>query len=347
MLALARRAAREIGQRFAETASPRRTADAGQPGLERTPASMWATLTEIERLVAGLVTEGLTNRELGERMVVSQHTVHLHLRSIFRKLGIRSRVELARATALAAARAEIVEAADDARRRIERDLHDGLQQRLVLLGLEVRRAELSVSPADRELKAELSRVAQGVTETLNDLREISRGAHPAILAEGGLGPGIRAVARRSAVPVKLDVQIDHRLPDRLELAAYCVVSEALANVAKHAKAEMVDVSVRPLRGSLSVTVRDDGVGGADGGGSGLTGLMERVGGARRHDAGRQPAGSRDADSRQAAARQRLTAAVIALSARSAPRATRPAHAARARPRSGRGRTGVSGSRGRR
>ena len=209
-------------------------------------------------------------------MRLSRPTVRSHLRRVFRKLGVRSRVELARVIEQGAARARTMAAVDDTRRRIERDLHDGLQQRLVTLGLQVRAAEVSVPPAAAELKWELARVADGLMDVLRDVREISRGIHPAILSERGLEPAVKALARRSPVPVDLTVRVAGRLPDRVELGAYYIVSEALANVAKHANAETVMVSVEAGRGVLSLSVRDDGVGGADPDGSGLTGLRERA-----------------------------------------------------------------------
>jgi signal transduction histidine kinase len=140
----------------------------------------------------------------------------------------------------------------------------------------VRAAEASVPPAARELKCELVRVAEGLMDVLHDVREISRGIHPAILSERGLEPAVKALARRSPVPVDLTVRVAGRLPDRVELGAYYIVSEALANVAKHANAETVTVSVEAGRGVLSLSVRDDGMGGADPDGSGLTGLRERA-----------------------------------------------------------------------
>jgi signal transduction histidine kinase len=178
---------------------------------------------------------------------------------------------------LAASRARIVAAADQARRRIERDLHDGTQQRLVSLVLDLRAAEAAVPPELPELRAQLARVAEGLAGELDELREISRGIHPAILSEGGLGPALKALARRSAVPVELDVQVVARLPEPVEVAAYYVVSEALANAAKHAHASVVQVEARARDGGLRLTVRDDGVGGATPGqGSGLIGLTDRV-----------------------------------------------------------------------
>lgn len=203
--------------------------------------------------------------------------VRAHLRRVFRKLGVRSRVELARVVEQGAARARTMAAVDGVRRRIERDLHDGLQQRLVTLGLQVRAAEVSVPPAAAELKWELARVADGLMDVLRDVREISRGIHPVILSERGLGPALRTLARRSAVPVDLDVTTDARFPGPVEIAAYYVASEALANAMKHARAGRVEISLATRDGRLLLSVRDDGVGGADPArGTGLAGLANRV-----------------------------------------------------------------------
>jgi len=178
---------------------------------------------------------------------------------------------------LAASRARIVAAGDQARRRIERDLHDGTQQRLVSLVLDLRAAEAAVPPERPELRAQLARIADGLTGALEEVRELSRGIHPAILSEGGLGPALKALARRSAVPVELQVNAPARLPEAVEVAAYYVVSEALANAAKHAHASVAQVEAQADDGVLHVSVRDDGVGGAAlGGGSGLVGLADRV-----------------------------------------------------------------------
>ncbi|WP_245908739.1 DUF4118 domain-containing protein [Mycobacterium neglectum] len=178
---------------------------------------------------------------------------------------------------LTASRARIVTAADQARRRFERDLHDGAQQRVVSLGLEVRGVEESV-PADQPaLREQVAHIAAGLTAISSDLREISRGIHPAILSRGGLGPGIKALARRSTVPVALDVDIDSRLPEQVEVAAYYVVAEALTNAAKHAKASEISVRATTETGDLRLDISDDGVGGAVvGGGTGLIGLKDRV-----------------------------------------------------------------------
>ncbi|MBB5897994.1 signal transduction histidine kinase, partial [Kutzneria kofuensis] len=180
-------------------------------------------------------------------------------------------------TDLAASRARVVAAADETRRRIERDLHDGIQQRLVSLALDLRAAEAGVPAELPGLLAELSGVISGLAAAVDELREISRGIHPAILSEGGLGPALRALARRSAVPVAIDVRVEGRLPRPVEVAAYYTVAEALANATKHARASEVRVEAAVRGDRLHVSVRDDGIGGADPArGSGLIGLTDRI-----------------------------------------------------------------------
>jgi signal transduction histidine kinase len=178
---------------------------------------------------------------------------------------------------LAASRARVVTAADQTRRRIERDLHDGIQQQLVSLGLEIGAIRAGVPPEAEELRAELDRLAGDLGGAVEELRELSRGIHPAILSEGGLGPALKALARRSAIPVELEAPLQGRLPEAVEVAAYYVVSEALTNAAKHAQASVVQVLAHTADGRLHLRVRDDGVGGAEiGPGSGLIGLADRV-----------------------------------------------------------------------
>jgi signal transduction histidine kinase len=177
---------------------------------------------------------------------------------------------------LTASRARIVAAADDARRRLERDLHDGAQQRLVSLGLELRTAEASVPPELHQLKGQISHLVAGLAGVSEELHEISRGIHPAILSNG-LGPALKTLARRSTVPVQLELAVERQLPESAEVAAYYVVSEALTNAAKHARASEVDVCVDTDGANLRLTIRDDGIGGADlRKGSGLIGLTDRV-----------------------------------------------------------------------
>jgi len=180
-------------------------------------------------------------------------------------------------SALTASRARIVAASDATRRRIERDLHDGAQQRLVSLALDLRAAEAAAPPGSGELLRQLDRVAAGLDGVLDDLRKIASGLNPAILADGGLRPALRTLARRSAVPVRVDVHVQDRLPEPVETAAYYTVSEALTNTTKHAGATAAEVDAAVRDGVLRVRVSDNGNGGADfGHGSGLVGLKDRA-----------------------------------------------------------------------
>jgi signal transduction histidine kinase len=186
---------------------------------------------------------------------------------------------------LTTSRARIVATADQTRRRIERDLHDGAQQRLVTLALRLRTAQAAVQaavpPEADELAAQLDNLAAEATRALDELRELARGIHPAILAEGGLPVALKTLARRSTIPVELAARVNRRLPEPIEIAAYYLVAEAMTNAAKHAHASVVHVQVNTAEGDagdvLRVCVRDDGRGGADlAGGSGLVGLKDRV-----------------------------------------------------------------------
>ncbi|GAA1224476.1 AAA family ATPase [Pseudonocardia alaniniphila] len=180
---------------------------------------------------------------------------------------------------LTTSRARIVTTADQTRRRIERDLHDGAQQRLVALTLQARAAQAAAPPDATNLQAQLADLAAQATIALDELREFARGIHPAILADGGLRPALKTLARRSPVPVELDVAVDRRLPDQIEIAVYYLVAEALTNTAKHAHASVVHVEVNTAHDGdlLQVWVRDDGRGSADlSGGTGLVGLRDRA-----------------------------------------------------------------------
>jgi signal transduction histidine kinase len=174
-------------------------------------------------------------------------------------------------------RARIVAAVDESSRRIERDLHDGIQQHLATLAVRLRAAALDVTAEPDELRDVLAQAADATIAALDEVREIARGIHPAVLSEGGLGPALRALARRSAVPVELAVSTGGRLAERVEITAYYVVSELLTNAVKHAHASVVRVTVVQQDGTLRLSIRDDGVGGADPArGSGLLGLRDRV-----------------------------------------------------------------------
>jgi len=184
---------------------------------------------------------------------------------------VRAQLEEVRAS-----RARIVRAADVERQRIERNLHDGAQQRLLALSFALRLAE-SRAGGDAELKAALGDAAAELKEALSELRELAQGLHPAILTRSGLAAAIRAAARRASVPTELAEAPDERFPPDAEAAAYYVVSEALANASKHASATLARVTIRRSGGVLRIEVADDGVGGAAAAnGSGLTGLSDRI-----------------------------------------------------------------------
>ena len=177
--------------------------------------------------------------------------------------------------ALTASRARIVAAADATRRRIEEQLNEAAQDRLASLARQLRAAQ--AAPVTGELRQRLERMITEANDVLEQLREIARGLHPAVLADGGLRPALTALAARSSIPVGLNVRVGGRLPEPAELTAYYAVSEALTNVAKHAHASAARVEVVAGLGLLRVQVRDEGRGGADfSGGSGLTGLRDRV-----------------------------------------------------------------------
>lgn len=179
--------------------------------------------------------------------------------------------------ALTDSRARIVVAADAARRRIERDLHDGTQQRLVALSFELRMAHAAVPAEQPELQTQLGQIADELIGTVEELREVARGIHPSILSEGGLTPALRTLARRAPIPVQVEIRTETRPADRIEVAAYYVVSEALTNTIKHAGASSAQVVVEQCATLLHLSIRDDGIGGADPArGSGLIGLRDRV-----------------------------------------------------------------------
>src|ERR1700722_5814128 len=177
---------------------------------------------------------------------------------------------------LIASRARIVTASDETRRRIERNLHDGVQQRIVALALNLRAVRV-MSPLPDEVQAGLDDVARDLESVLEEIRVFSQGLHPVLLARSGLGPSLRALARRSPIPVRLNAAGIPRLSAPVETAVYYVISEALANAAKHSQASEVSVTVVCDTAGVRVTTADDGVGGAAlGQGSGLIGLVDRV-----------------------------------------------------------------------
>ena len=178
---------------------------------------------------------------------------------------------------LAASRARIVVAGDEARRRFERNLHDGVQQRLVSLALRLRRIERKIPAEYPEVRAALSETVADLNAATDEVREVAQGIHPAILTQGGLAPALRTLARGYPIPVEVTTTSEERLPEPVEVAAYYVAAEALANIAKHAGASRVWVELDRQDGLVRVRIRDDGVGGADPStGTGLTGLRDRV-----------------------------------------------------------------------
>ena len=176
-----------------------------------------------------------------------------------------------------ASRARIVRAGDEARERLERNLHDGAQQRLVAVSFSLRLATAKLPEAPEEAKRLLTSASDELTHAMNELRELARGIHPAILTERGLGPALEVLGKRAPLPVTVSNELRVRLPAPVEAAAYYVVAESLTNVAKYAEASRVDVNVRRDNGFAVVEVVDDGIGGADATrGSGLRGLADRV-----------------------------------------------------------------------
>ena len=278
----------EVGTRFpfAEGTAARRVFETRQParvvsyaGVEGPSAAAARELGWRSSVGAPVIVEG---RIWGMAMVLSSGTEPLSLDTEGRLTAFTELVATAIANAesraeLDASRARIVATADATRQRIERDLHDGAQQQLVSLALELRAAQEAVPRELAEHRAELSRAIEGLTSVLDDLREIALGIHPANLAEGGLGPALKTLARRSPIPVTLDVRAERRLPEPVEVAAYYVVAEALTNAAKYARASRVDVALDVRGRTVHVAVRDDGEGGADPTrGTGLLGLKDRA-----------------------------------------------------------------------
>ena len=178
---------------------------------------------------------------------------------------------------LEASRVRIISAADEARRRVMRDLHDGAQQRIVALALRTRRLAQSQAAQEAGLDSELRSLTVDLKEVLVELRTIASGLHPAALSHGGLGPALRTLARRSPVPMDLDVRPPGEVAESVEVAVYYFVAETVTNTTKHARASRVEVTVEGRDSHLWVCVRDDGVGGADPAcGSGLVGLKDRI-----------------------------------------------------------------------
>jgi len=245
--------------------------EAGRPVSMPEPGSgmTWTAVERDGRRVAAIVHDAAldTSRELVHAAAAASS---LAIDNERLKADLRARVEELRVSRL-----RIVEAADSARRRLERDLHDGAQQQLVGLALELRLLRRRV--ADPDLEATVDELGRRLGVALDELRELARGIHPAILTARGLAPALGALADRVPVAVEQDVAVQDRLPPAVEAAAYFLVAEALTNIAKYARAGHARVAVHRAGPALVVVVSDDGVGGADvSAGSGLRGLQDRV-----------------------------------------------------------------------
>ena len=265
---------RNVHTLVSETGRPARTSHAEASGPASEVFRPWSI-----RMAVG-VPIGVEGHVWGVMSVLSTHEEPLPADTEARLAAFTELVAAAVADAeaqamLNASRARILAAADATRRRIERDLHDGAQQRLVSLALHLRgTVRAAVPPEAGELIARLDDAASELTGALDELRQLARGLHPSVLADGGLRPALKALARRSAVPVRLDVRVDGRLPDQIELAAYYTVAETLAHTAEPASASVIDVSVTTDERALHLRVH-----GGDGdltGGPGLVGVTDRV-----------------------------------------------------------------------
>jgi len=228
-------------------------------------------------LIAAVPVLGTWVGRLAGQEAARERELRIQAEQYAAELAQRQREIEQMAAELAASRRRIVAVSDETRRRIERNLHDGVQQRIVTLSLMVRGVRDSVPDDLAQARADIDQVSDGLALALEELRDLSRGLHPAILTERGLGPALRSLARRSALPVQVEVNYSARLAQSLEVTAYYVASEAFTNAAKHARASAVEIVVGSSDGSLVVRVSDDGVGGADPSrGSGLAGLRDRV-----------------------------------------------------------------------
>lgn len=263
MPALARRVAREITERL-RLMTPQRA------------AGRMAGLTHIERMAVELLTKGYSARRIADALGLDLATATLLIGDVYHKLGVATRLGLARTVGAVEATAGAFTLVDDARREIEQNLHDGVQQQLVTLGIKAGAAERCMLRDCDEARAHLVDVRMGLRQVHEQIRQISRGTYPRILGDRGLEPAIRDLTRQSCVPVRLRLRVPERLPRHVESGAYYFVSEALANVAKHAQASRVDVTVRVRGEVLTIMVSDDGRGFPGATETSLASLRDRV-----------------------------------------------------------------------
>jgi PAS domain S-box-containing protein len=251
---------------------------------DRAGSPIWEAFDEPDEVLAGLTQHGVEHENTlctrtGERRRVAWWSVPVvdqDGEARFLLCGVDVTLRRQQERELHASRQRIMEIESTERRRLERNLHDGAQQRLVALSLSLRLARAKIDGAPAEARTLLEGAERELFHALEELRELARGIHPAVLSDRGLEPALEMLAQRSPIPVAIEGP-GERLPQRIEAAAYFVVSEALANIVKYAGATSVSVSVQRSNGSVHVDVRDDGVGGADPArGSGLRGLAERL-----------------------------------------------------------------------
>jgi PAS domain S-box-containing protein len=266
------RAEEVVGHEMAELIVPPELRDHHRRGLARYLATEQPAVLDRRLEITGMRADGttfpveLTITRIG---VPGPPTFTGYLRDITERKATDAE--------LRASRARIVEAADEARRRLERDLHDGAQQRLVELALDLRMAHARLAGDPDGAREHLEAALGDLEEATRELRELARGIHPAALTEGGLRPALEALVARSSVPVRLVAVPDARFAAAVEATAYFTVAEGLTNASRHAAARRVEIEARQLNGRLRVEVRDDGRGGADPRvGSGLRGLADRA-----------------------------------------------------------------------
>jgi signal transduction histidine kinase len=250
--------------------------DSNGRSLELPPPGSARAVTAIEsdgKPLAALIHDPAVDEEDPGLVAAAGSAARLALENERLQAEVRASLDEVRAS-----RARILEAADVERRRLERDIHDGAQQRLVALGLAIRMArDQAATHGDKALVTDLEGAANQLQQAITELRELARGIHPAVLSRAGIGPALRVLAELSPIPVDLTDVAPGRYREAVEAAVYFVVSEALTNAAKHSGAQRVEVSVRRTNDQLSVDVRDDGSGGAKpDGGSGLVGMADRV-----------------------------------------------------------------------
>lgn len=258
------------------------------PFLPRGGADLWGTVLHGAPTMTGAVLAGTALLLIAPR--VTRGLAGLDVALSARLLGPGQRDLSARVGELERSRAAVVDAAETERRRIERDLHDGAQQQLVAIAMDLGRAQARFANDPEGAAALVDQAQEQAKQALVALRDLVRGVHPPVLTDRGLDAALSGLTALSPVPVSVEVEPSERPSPTVEAIAYFVVAEALTNVAKHARASRAEVHVRREHDVLRLTIEDDGVGGADPTGSGLSGLADRVAGVDGHLAIDSPPG---------------------------------------------------------